>query len=368
MDRAVRGGARTTRERPAFVLSQDVDVADVGPARLYATAHGIYETFLNGVRVGDVELAPGFTSYDVNLHVQTYDVTGLIRSGANRWEVVLSDGWYRGEQGSSRSPTTTAISLAFLGQLHVGDATFGTGAGWRSSTGPVTAADLMAGQVVDLRLAADDGHPVRVVDHDLTRLTSSPAPPTRRVEELRPLSVTRPAPDRMVVDVGQNINGWIRLARPRPRGNHAHAHPWRGAEPDRGRDPGPPGRSGLHERRHPPRRPDRPGHLRRAGGRRLRAPTHHPRVPVRPNRGPPGPADSRRRDRRRGPHRPPPDGWFRCSDDGSTGSTRSPTGASGTTPARSRRTVRNASGPAGPGTTRSSSPRRRSCTTWPASP
>ena len=52
-------------------------------ARLYVTAHGIYETFLNGRRVGDVELAPGFTSYDAILHVQTYDVTDLVAPGPN---------------------------------------------------------------------------------------------------------------------------------------------------------------------------------------------------------------------------------------------------------------------------------------------
>ena len=50
-------------------------------------------------RVGDVELAPGFTAYDRNLHVQTYDVTDLLRPGTNTWEVVLSDGWYRGRTG-----------------------------------------------------------------------------------------------------------------------------------------------------------------------------------------------------------------------------------------------------------------------------
>ena len=68
-------------------------------ARLYATAHGCYETFLNGHRVGDMELSPGFTSYWANLHVQTYDVGDLLVSGENVWEVVLSDGWYRGCTG-----------------------------------------------------------------------------------------------------------------------------------------------------------------------------------------------------------------------------------------------------------------------------
>ena len=54
----------------------------VSRARLYATAHGLYEVFLGGVRVGDLELTPGFTQYDTRLQVQAYDVTGLLIAGA----------------------------------------------------------------------------------------------------------------------------------------------------------------------------------------------------------------------------------------------------------------------------------------------
>jgi alpha-L-rhamnosidase len=198
-------------ERPAHVLRTEIHVDEVAPARLYATAHGIYETFLNDARVGDVELAPGFTSYDKNLHVQTYDVSDLLRVGTNTWEVVLSDGWFRGRTGFMQVPDGYGTRLALLAQLNVGEQVFGTDGGWESTTGQITRADLMGGQAVDLRLTRPPGRAVRVVDHDLSRLASSPAPPTRRVEELRPVSVTRPSPDRHVVDLGQNINGWVRL-------------------------------------------------------------------------------------------------------------------------------------------------------------
>ena len=63
-------------ERPAALLRREFDVdRPVVSARLHATAHGIYEAFLNGERVGDAELTPGFTQYDARLQVQTYDVT-----------------------------------------------------------------------------------------------------------------------------------------------------------------------------------------------------------------------------------------------------------------------------------------------------
>ncbi len=180
-------------------------------ARLYATAHGLYETYLNGRRVGDVELAPGYTSYPTTLHVQAYDVGALLEAGDNTWEVVLSDGWWRGRTGFFQGTDGFGSSLAFLGQLHAGDEVVTTGAQWESATGPLLRADLMAGQTEDHRKGTGAWQVVTVIDDDLGTLASSPAPPTRRVEELRPVAVTRPGPDRHVVDLGQNINGWLRL-------------------------------------------------------------------------------------------------------------------------------------------------------------
>ncbi len=206
-------------ERAAHVLRHRFRLAAApARARLYATAHGVYEAFLNGQRVGDIELAPGYTSYPTTLHVQTYDVGILLTAGENTWEVVLSDGWWRGRTGFFQGTDGFGSTLAFLGQLHADDEVVSTGPGWESATGPLLHADLMAGQVEDHRKGTGAWQAVSVVDDDLTALAASPAPPTRRVEELRPLAVTRPAPDRQVVDLGQNINGWLRLTNVGPEG------------------------------------------------------------------------------------------------------------------------------------------------------
>ena len=205
--------ARHTSSATTFTLDRPSS-----GARLYATAHGIYETFLNDRRVGDVELAPGFTSYWAHLHVQTYDVTELLVAGDNVWEVVLSDGWYRGRTGNWQKADSYGETVAFLGQLETNGAVVASGPAWRSATGAIRAADLMAGQFEDRRAEPTEWAPVAVVDHDLARLTTSPAPPTRRVQELRPVAVTRPRPDRQVVDLGQNINGWVRLTDLGPAG------------------------------------------------------------------------------------------------------------------------------------------------------
>jgi len=72
-------------------------------ARIYATSLGLYELRLNGQRVGDAVLTPGWTSYDHRLLYQTYDVTDLMREGDNVLGAMLGDGWYRGHLGFTRS-------------------------------------------------------------------------------------------------------------------------------------------------------------------------------------------------------------------------------------------------------------------------
>src|SRR4051794_37595374 len=90
-------------ERPGYLLRRRFSVGAV-PARavVHATAHGIYELFLNGVRVGDEELTPGFTANRKRLQVQSFDVIGLLVPGENVLGALLTDGWFRGRHGFER--------------------------------------------------------------------------------------------------------------------------------------------------------------------------------------------------------------------------------------------------------------------------
>lgn len=186
-------------------------------ARLHATAHGLYELHLDGRRVGDLELTPGWTAYRTHLEVQTYDVTDLLSPGDHTLVATLTDGWWRGSVGYNRTERCYGDQLALLAQLEVdGQPTVVTDDAWEVATdGPITAADLIEGQHVDLRRGAgsvDGWRPATVVADADDRLTSSPAPPTRRVETYRPVSIKRLDADHQVVDLGANINGWVRLA------------------------------------------------------------------------------------------------------------------------------------------------------------
>ncbi|WP_245191840.1 family 78 glycoside hydrolase catalytic domain [Amycolatopsis azurea] len=220
--------------RPAYHLRTTVTLpGPVARARVYATAHGIYELFLGGERVGDAELSPGLTAYRDHLHVQAHDVTGLLQPGEVVFGAILSDGWYRGRTSYHRLPDGFGDRTALLAQLHVDyedgtTAVFGTGPGWRSAAGAVRGADFFDGVEADLReeltgwtLPGDvpgEWAPVAARPAVAARLVSSPAPPVRRVQELPALSVTRLRRDRHIIDFGQNLAGWVRLANLGPRG------------------------------------------------------------------------------------------------------------------------------------------------------
>ncbi|WP_018761169.1 alpha-L-rhamnosidase [Arthrobacter sp. 135MFCol5.1] len=208
--------------RPAYEF-RTIFTLDEAPRRatLAATAHGIYEAFINGVRVGDEELAPGLTSYAKTLYVQHHEVTALLEAGLNELRLVLSDGWFRGRCGPSRVPDNFGTHTALVAQVDLetaaGTMIVATGPDWEYGTGAITAADLMDGQTTDFtRLDDISWQPVRIADDALTldrsRLALSPAPPVRRIREYPATDITRLPGGRQIVDFGQNLNGWVRLA------------------------------------------------------------------------------------------------------------------------------------------------------------
>ncbi|MGC3992604.1 MAG: family 78 glycoside hydrolase catalytic domain [Propionicimonas sp.] len=229
------GAVAPPGQRPAYLVRCRFDAAGGAPAWLYATAHGIYEVFLNGVRVGDQELTPGFSAYRRRLEVQRHELTDLVESGVNTLVVVLSDGWFRGRHGFERRAdgfgTRTGLLAAVVGED--GEPLTATDATWRSRPSHITRADLMDGQAVDLRAldpgwftGTDDGgwRPVVVSADagavDPGRLVAPSAPPVRRVEEVPVDGLSRPRPGTVVVDFGQNVNGWVRLVDLGPAGTH----------------------------------------------------------------------------------------------------------------------------------------------------
>lgn len=117
----------------------------VASARLYVTAHGLYEVEINGVRVGDDALSPGWTVYGQRLRYYTYDVTERVTDGENAIGAFLADGWYRGGRIGFKGGYANLYGdkVALLAQLHIthddGSVTVvGTDETWKASFGPIS--------------------------------------------------------------------------------------------------------------------------------------------------------------------------------------------------------------------------------------
>ena len=198
----------------------------VRSARLYVTSLGLYEVYLNGQRVGDELFTPGWTSYRRRLQYQTYDVTQLVRPGANVVGAMLGDGWYRGQLGFFGQRNLYGRRLGLRAQLEIryesGRAErIVSDTGWKTTTGPVLTSDIYGGETYDARRelsgwasAPFDDHgwvPIALVDPPPAALVASLSPPVRRVRELRPVSIRRAPSGEMLFDLGQNFTGWARL-------------------------------------------------------------------------------------------------------------------------------------------------------------
>lgn len=211
-------------KRPAHALATVFTAGSaVRSARLYATALGVYEAFVNGERAGTAELSPGATSYDRTLYAQASDVTAAVREGDNRIEIVLSDGWYRGQVGAFREPAQWGTTLGARAELHLEYAdglreVIRTDDSWTSTPSPITRADLMDGQTLDLQAPQGEPVPVLVGRVDGPSIDWSPAPPVRRVAAFRPVSVEQIKDDVWIADFGQNASGWITLGDLGPAG------------------------------------------------------------------------------------------------------------------------------------------------------
>lgn len=93
------------------VLFSDFSVkGEVKNARIYICGLGLYELFINGDKTGDEYLSPGLVAYDKWLPYQTYDITGQIKTGANRIEVMLGNGWYKGRYGLDRKKLSVTVT------------------------------------------------------------------------------------------------------------------------------------------------------------------------------------------------------------------------------------------------------------------
>jgi len=221
------GYAEDSVTRPSPLFRKEFSTAKkIQSATAYITAHGLYEAQINGKRVGDAYLTPGWTSYNKRLQYQVYDVTGLLQSGANAIGVTLGSGWYRGYIGFSGQKNFYGKDIALLLQL---DITYADGSresvvtdeSWKSSNGSILSSEIYHGETIDARnekpgwtttgFKDADWSGVKVASFGYGNLLATYNEPIRKHETFKAVKLITTPTGEKVIDFGQNLVGWVQV-------------------------------------------------------------------------------------------------------------------------------------------------------------
>ncbi|MBN2508289.1 MAG: family 78 glycoside hydrolase catalytic domain [Verrucomicrobia bacterium] len=213
--------------RKEFTLDKEV-----ARARVYVSGLGYYELRLNGERVGDHVLDPGWTDYSKRVLYSTYDVTAQLVRGRNAVGVMLGNGWFqplplamwgRIKPGAALTTGEPRVIVQLAIEFADGTSrTVVTDGTWRVGDGPILRNSVYLGEVYDARreqpgwdrAGYDDSRwELAAVARGprLGRLQAQDAPPIRVTRVLKPVALTEPKPGVFLFDFGQNFAGWARL-------------------------------------------------------------------------------------------------------------------------------------------------------------
>ncbi len=208
----------------------------IARARLYVTSHGFYEAHLNGKKVGDQVLTPGWTVYGKRLQYQVYDVTSQLIKGANAMGAVLGEGYYRGTLTWDNYWAIYGKTLGLLLELKItyrdgSEESIITDETWKSSNdGAIRMNDIYNGEIYDAtkkltgwNLAGyhnKNWHSVITRDYSLNNIIASEGAPVRKIKEIKPVKIFRTPKGSQIVDMGQNMVGWVRLKVIGSKGTH----------------------------------------------------------------------------------------------------------------------------------------------------
>lgn len=195
----------------------------IATARLYISGLGYYEAYLNGQKIGDHVLDPGFTAYKKQVLYTVYDITTQVRNGTNTANIMLGNGWYNalplrfwgGLNMRAALTTGRPCVKALIRITYVDGSTtlVPTDASWETAPGPVVRNNIFLGEHYDARLEAPEtGWKQAVkVEGPAGELTPQMQPPIRVTKIVKPISINEIRPGVFILDMGQNFAGVVRV-------------------------------------------------------------------------------------------------------------------------------------------------------------
>jgi hypothetical protein len=228
-------------DQPLPILRRPFEVAKpVRRATAYVCGLGFHELRLNGEKVGDQMLEPGWTNYRRSCRYSTHDVTKQLVAGQNVLGVMLGNGMYNVVGGrytkftGSFGPPMLVVQLV-IDYADGARAEILSDQSWKWAEGPIRFSCIYGGEDYDARRESagwdrpgfDDStwQAATVVPGPGGRLVAESAPPIKVMKQFKPVKVTQPKPGVFVYDLGQNHSGFPRLAVQGTAGATVKMHP-----------------------------------------------------------------------------------------------------------------------------------------------
>lgn len=201
--------------RPFLAEKQFKLPAKAIQARLYISALGVYNAELNGKKISEDYFRPGFTDYNYRVQFQSYDVTDMLDS-ENIIKVTVAEGWFSGYLGWEGRKNTYGSSNALLAQLEIkledgSVKVIGTDGTWEQKFGEIMYSDFYNGEAYDSRQKEYHCGQMKEFSYPMKTLVPQEGPSVKNIITIKPLSIFKDASGNFVLDMGQNMVGWVRF-------------------------------------------------------------------------------------------------------------------------------------------------------------
>lgn len=207
------------------VLTKEFNIEKpIKSARAYVCGLGLYEIDVNGIKAGEEYLAPNFNAYDKWIQYQTYDITDTLKEGNNKVDVILGNGMYKGRFGLSRKENLYGNKFALLCEIVV-DYQDGTGAvitsdkTWKTRKSKVLFSGIYDGEVYDASFNNKIIYETKEMNFEFKKLKARLSLPIKIKERIKPIEVIKTLAGETVLDLGQNMVGWIEFKAKAPKGS-----------------------------------------------------------------------------------------------------------------------------------------------------
>ena len=195
----------------------------VKKARIYATSRGVYEAYLNGNRIGEDRMTPGWTSYHHRLQYQIYDITQMLQE-ENEIEMIIGNGWYKGIFGFMLTPNIYGDRVGTFAEIHIeyedgSREVICTDESWKVRTSDVRYSEIYMGETIDTTVGENGNSgdsvirqgKVFCVEFDKKTLTAQENEPVRITERIPAKELVVTAKGEKLVDFGQNLTGVVEV-------------------------------------------------------------------------------------------------------------------------------------------------------------